>query len=252
MKGIYKITNKNTGEIYIGQSVDCERRIQEHKKKRTQTIDNYINCLGVENFNFEIIEECKSQEELDKKEQEYIKKYNSIESGYNIQKGGYNNSVGEGNGRALLNEKDVRLIRTAYNNHESPTEVYQKVKHTGISYKAFQGVWQGKSWANIMPEVFTEENKKYYTSGIVKNSKTLSNEDVLKYRQYYMNHTAKETYKKFVEDYGETLKERSFSKILTGDVRNNSSYLEIPIYSKVNKRWELNGEPVSTIHESVE
>lgn len=32
MIGIYKITNKNTGQVYIGQSVDIERRIQEHKQ----------------------------------------------------------------------------------------------------------------------------------------------------------------------------------------------------------------------------
>lgn len=29
--GIYKITNKLDGKIYIGQSVDLERRINEHK-----------------------------------------------------------------------------------------------------------------------------------------------------------------------------------------------------------------------------
>jgi hypothetical protein len=31
MIGIYKIENTNTGGIYIGQSVDIEKRIREHK-----------------------------------------------------------------------------------------------------------------------------------------------------------------------------------------------------------------------------
>ena len=58
MIGIYKITNKQNGKSYIGQATNIERRIAEHKQTRTQTIDNYINVLGVDNFDFEIIEEC--------------------------------------------------------------------------------------------------------------------------------------------------------------------------------------------------
>lgn len=30
MIGIYKITNKSNGKVYIGQSDNCERRISEH------------------------------------------------------------------------------------------------------------------------------------------------------------------------------------------------------------------------------
>lgn len=94
MIGIYKITNKNNGKVYIGQSNNVERRLSEHKQKRTQTIDNIINVLGVENFDFEIAEEC-NQDDLDKKEKEYIEKYDSVSNGYNIQKGGVNNSIGQ-------------------------------------------------------------------------------------------------------------------------------------------------------------
>lgn len=58
MIGIYKITNKLDGKIYIGQSNNLERRLSEHKQSRTLTIDDYINVLSVENFDFEIIEQC--------------------------------------------------------------------------------------------------------------------------------------------------------------------------------------------------
>ena len=137
MIGIYKITNKNDGTVYIGQASNIERRISEHKQTRQQTIDNYINCLGVENFSFEILEECPI-EELDIKEREYIEKYDSQNNGYNIQQGGFNNSKGSGNGRAKLTEKEVIMIRTAYANHEKPLDVFEKVKYTGISYASFQ------------------------------------------------------------------------------------------------------------------
>ena len=33
MVGIYKITNKLNGKVYIGQSNDIERRWAEHKRK---------------------------------------------------------------------------------------------------------------------------------------------------------------------------------------------------------------------------
>lgn len=255
MIGIYKITNKDTGEVYIGQSTNIEKRISEHKQKRTQTIDNYINVLGVEHFSFEIIEEC-SQEDLDDKEKYYINQYDSINNGYNYQEGGFNNSIGAGNGRALLSEEDVILIRKAYADHQSPKEIYEKVKHTGITYKAFQSVWQGQCWKHIMPEVFTEENKRFYRSGMVSKTASISLTDLKKYRNYYVNHTSYEVYQKYKQDCKENnispLLERTFYRILTGDVRKESIYLSIPVYKKKKKVWLLHGEPVSTISESGE
>ena len=41
MIGIYKITNKNNNKSYIGQSIHCGKRLDEHIKGR-QFIDNTI------------------------------------------------------------------------------------------------------------------------------------------------------------------------------------------------------------------
>lgn len=139
MIGIYKITNKLNNKVYIGQSNNVLRRLSEHKKQRKVDIDSYINVLGVDNFEFEILEEC-SKEELNEKEQQYIEQYNSMKDGYNIQQGGYNNSSGEGNGRAKLTEDDIIKIRTAYNNHESPKKYYEKNYKDKISLGQFQGI----------------------------------------------------------------------------------------------------------------
>lgn len=184
------------------------------------------------------------------KEKEYIKKYNSQVEGYNVQHGGYNNSQGEGNGRALLTEADVVFIRTAYQNHESPKEIFEKYFSKKITKNNFQSVWQGRTWVNIMPEVYTEENKKYYISGQQKAKSSLSKEEVLSYRQYYVNHTREEVYQKILSEKGDILKKATFFKILVGDVRDNSIYKEIPVYKKSKKCWELNNEAVSTIPES--
>lgn len=82
MIGIYKITNKLNGKSYIGQSIHCGKRLDEHYKGK-QLIDEVIQIEGVENFNFEILKE------VDKKclsywEDYYIIKYNTMfPNGYN-------------------------------------------------------------------------------------------------------------------------------------------------------------------------
>lgn len=251
MVGIYKITNKSTGQIYIGQSDNCERRLNEHKQERFVPIDMWINVLGKEQFDYEIVEECLLNE-LDVKEQYYIDLYHSDVTGYNFQKGGNNNSSGEGNGRARLTEKDVIAIRMAYKEHRGCKETYELYKDK-ISFSHFWGVWQGRSWSNIMPEVFTEENKKFYTSGIRQDSASLTPEEVLKYRKLYVDKDCKSVYAIMCEEKGKDfLKETTFKKILVGDVRDNSVYKNIPVYKKQKKQWFFQDEPVSTILESEE
>ena len=248
MTGIYKITNKNNGMVYIGQATDLERRFSEHKQKRTPTIDDYINVLGVENFSFEIIEECELNS-LDEKERYYINFYDSKNKGYNIQNGGANNSRGEGNGRAKLSEQDVIEIRTAYKNHKKQKDVFEKFQEK-ITWSNFQSVWQGRSWSHILPEVYTEENKNWYKTQNCQGEKgasaTLSNQEVLQFRKEYVSKTAKEIYDLY--QLSNRLTYSSFQKVLWGE-----SYIHnIPVYKKSKKQWYLNGEPVSTISESGE
>lgn len=91
--GIYKITNLNTKEVYIGQSVDCSERIKQHIKaglgidnKGTNKLYKAMQHDGVWNFSYELLEKC-PREELDKKEKEYIAIYESDKFGYNSTKG---------------------------------------------------------------------------------------------------------------------------------------------------------------------
>ena len=96
--GIYSITNKKTGQKYIGQSKDITRRFWQHKNQGQSAsyIDRAIKKHGAKNFEFEILEECKPSE-LNELEVEYIKKYNAFEDAnhYNLTSGGdskYNTS----------------------------------------------------------------------------------------------------------------------------------------------------------------
>lgn len=96
--GIYKITNSINNKSYIGQSKSIEQRWKEHKNDSlNQNSEEYNYPLyqafrkyGIDNFKFEILEEC-SQEELNDKEIYYISLYES----YPPDKGkGYNQTPG--------------------------------------------------------------------------------------------------------------------------------------------------------------
>lgn len=233
MIGIYKITNKETGKSYIGQSNDIERRFKEHKTKGEESripVDLAIKKYGQNHFLYEVLEEC-SIEELNEKEQFQIDKYDTYENGYNCNPGGDQQSIGENNGRAKLTEEDVKNIRIAYNNHKKQKEVYDLYKNK-VSFNHFQNVWQGRVWKHIMPEVFTEENKSYQifenSKGQNGNAAVFTDEEVLELRKKYVNTSAKELYK----EYKDRISYQTFQQILWG-----RTYTNVPIYKKKEKKW---------------
>lgn len=69
ISGIYTITNLVNNKIYAGQSINVLLRLQQHKTNLISNIhsnkflQNSFNKHGIENFKFEILEEC-SQEYL--------------------------------------------------------------------------------------------------------------------------------------------------------------------------------------------
>ena len=88
MSGIYKITNKINGKSYIGQSIHIEERWKEHLYRNSSHISLIKLALqkyGVDNFTFEVIEEC-SPEELDKKEIYWIKYFDTYNKRQTVAK----------------------------------------------------------------------------------------------------------------------------------------------------------------------
>jgi len=77
ISGIYSITNKLTGQMYIGQSNNIYRRFQEHiKYKRDLHIDKSIRKYGPRFFIFTILYEC-PVEELNIEEEKFVALYNT-------------------------------------------------------------------------------------------------------------------------------------------------------------------------------
>lgn len=93
--GIYKIQNNINHKIYIGQSIDIQRRFLEHKRKKDNCwIHLAIQKYGTENFTFSVIQEC-PPEKLDERQKYWIKYYHSFgeKKGYNQNKGGKDNAL---------------------------------------------------------------------------------------------------------------------------------------------------------------
>lgn len=230
MIGIYKITKKENGKSYIGQSNDIERRIKEHQYKIDIPVELAIKKYGIDAFTYEVVEEC-SLEQLDEREIHWIEYYNTYKGfGYNCNPGGGNNRS-ENNGRTKLTNEDVAYIRECYDAHMRRKEVYEKFKDE-ISFASFASIWDGSTWKDIKPEVYTKENKDYYmhhaTDGSNSDNAIFTDEEVIWCREQYVTKSAKEIY----EFFKDRVAYQTFQQMLWG-----RSYKNLPIYKKKTKEW---------------
>lgn len=172
ISGIYKITNLINGHMYIGASVNCQRRWQDHRSKShtSKRPDDVRKILyvamrkyGLDNFSFEIIEEC-AQEDLNEREIYWIDHYNTFHNKhhYNRDPGGNLSCPakikrGEDSQLAVLTEKDVIFCRELYRQGENkPIKVWREYFSDKIGYSGFVRMFTGQTWAHVMPEVFTK------------------------------------------------------------------------------------------------
>lgn len=240
MIGIYLITNNINGKKYVGQSNDIERRYKEHCSPTRWMhskipVEYAIHKYGKENFTLSILEEC-PVEKLNERETFWIRTLNTVEDGYNCNEGGGTKLQGANNPNAKLTESQVMEIRLGYMAHERKKDIYEPYKNI-ITWGAFEKVFEGISWPDILPEVFTEENKKYYSVGACKgengSSAKFTNDEVYQLRQKYVTSTAKQLYK----DYQDRCSYSAFQHLLTG-----VTYSELPVYHKKTQKWYYNGE----------
>jgi len=123
---IYKVINNINGKHYIGLTGRTLKiRKKEHIKEAKSGVKfsifhKALIKYGVENFKWEVVEECDS-DILEEREIYYIKKYNSYapnKNGYNLTEGGLCNygSVGENHWLSRLSEEERKkwLIKYRY------------------------------------------------------------------------------------------------------------------------------------------
>lgn len=111
---IYKITNKENGKMYIGQTINSiEDRWHRHCSDAMNNIlDTHfaraIRLYGIDNFSYEIIDTASTQEELTAKEQYWIRYYNSVNEGYNETDATYKSG---GNTYKKKTEEELKVIK---------------------------------------------------------------------------------------------------------------------------------------------
>ena len=92
MYQIYKITNQKNGMVYIGSSINVERRWRQHKEASINEKDHHYNYplmiafreFGIANFTFEVVDTLPTWEAMIEAEHNWIIKEDCmVPNGYN-------------------------------------------------------------------------------------------------------------------------------------------------------------------------
>lgn len=166
----YKIENKINHDLYIGITINPNRREKKHfndlrkHKHHNRYLQAAFDKYGEENFSFEILEQHDFQE---KKAYEYeqtlITKYNSFQNGYNLDEGGH---CGAQN-RRFSEDEIYQMLAAKHYSYRAGTIIANELgcpKHTignilqGINYHEYYLKFQAMSEEekNMYYELFCE------------------------------------------------------------------------------------------------
>lgn len=155
---IYLITNKINGKKYVGQTIHTHlERWDGHcrSKDETSIISKAIQKYGKDNFSIELLETCKSLDDLNESEKKWIKYHNTIRpNGYNIREGG--------SGGGMLSEETKEKLRQI--NLNRPQEVLKRMQD---GYKKRGNQWRqnlrsaAKRRKNITSQKFIQAGIEY-------------------------------------------------------------------------------------------
>lgn len=145
--GVYLITNKLTGEQYVGASVDIPSRLSTHfgrdaKKYPWRKFYQDITKLGRESFTWRVLEEC-SKEQLLEREQFWYDKLNPT---YNFDRPVKYPSQSEQTMRSAHRgervERAIELRKELYNTkaYKELFKSIQRKRFTPVSVFNLQGV----------------------------------------------------------------------------------------------------------------
>ena len=187
---IYKVTNIITNEAYIGQTNNYKERQRSHKRMEGNCWKFYdaITQYGLDNFKWEILEECLITE-LDDKEKHYIKLYDTKNCGYNLTNGGSNIKGYDGKG------ENFWLNRLPPEEKEAWIEKHRKGKNNGMYGKG--DLVSGKN--HFLNKMTPEKREKWIADNIAgeHNYQKSLTEEELKEKCWYNHRTEeeKEVYK---------------------------------------------------------
>jgi group I intron endonuclease len=135
MIGIYKITNPK-GRVYIGQSIDIEKRFKTYKREfgiGQSKLFNSFSKYGSKAHSFEIIVECDTNE-LSEKERYYQEIFNCVKQGLNCNLVKTDTRSGK-----VSEETRLKMVKAQTGNkkwlgrkHTEETKAKMRVSMTGL------------------------------------------------------------------------------------------------------------------------
>jgi group I intron endonuclease len=154
MIGVYTITNRINGDMYVGSSNNVDKRMYTHEitlrnnKHYNTKLQNAVNKYDLSNFEFKLLDEC----ELDHQFATESYWYNMLNPSYNLvdvnPKGGRSWSVKERENQVVKSIKRIRVLCSPINATD-PRECY---------------LFESLSQAALT--LFGEGGQNYFTKGI--------------------------------------------------------------------------------------
>ena len=235
MIGIYKITSPS-GKIYIGQSVNIEKRINNYRNKNCKKQIKIYNSLikyGFENHKFEILCECEINS-LNELERYYQDLYNVI------SKNGLNLSLTKSNDRSGYRSEETRKkIGLWHKGKKMSEEAKKKISSRNISIETRKKMSESKKGikltekhknkisisnkGNIIPNNVREINRERMKGN------TRFNKKVINIETNEIFESAKTLAKTLNVDYS------NFCKKITGYIKNNTPYRYLIDYENKNQ-----------------
>lgn len=88
---IYVVENLVNGKMYVGQTIDLDRRRRSHfsPSSKCPYLANAVKKYGRQNFDFTILEVLEDLEQANNREKHWVRKLGSLcPGGYNLREGG--------------------------------------------------------------------------------------------------------------------------------------------------------------------
>jgi len=167
MIGIYKITNNINHHSYIGQSKNIKRRWNNEKSASSDVTSKSYNYplsrafrkYGIQNFTFEVIEEC-STDDLNERENYWI---NKLKPEYNQTSGGDYQVHGK-----LTYNQVQEIQQILVKDTESVVSHKELALKYNVSPDTIQSINAGRTWVNsnltypLHLTKYDSRNKKIY------------------------------------------------------------------------------------------
>lgn len=152
--GIYKVTSPSN-RVYIGQSVNIERRLKRYKslsiktKKQTKLWRSLIKH-GCENHIYEILEVCK-EDELNERERYWQEFYDSVDNGLNCHYTKTKDKSGKVSLETLKRMSEAQLGNKNWLGKKHTKEAKEKIRKAATGRKYSEEVNKSKGRKGSTP-----------------------------------------------------------------------------------------------------